>query len=177
MISRMTAECLQDAMREDQPFEVIGRIVPAFQNGEWSFREEIFPASDIKTYPPEEIDYGEIVSREDQAVFLYYEDGKSVGQMILRKDWNRYVLVENLCVSRKSRGRGIGTALLRKAEEWAREAGLRGLALETQDNNLLACRFYQKYGMKIGGVNTMLYRNLDMPFRNETAVFWYKILE
>ena len=73
----------------------------------------------------------------------------------------------------KFRGQGIGTALINQAMAWAKEKGLKGLALETQDNNLLACRFYQKCGMKIGAVNTMLYRNFSKPWCDEIAVFWY----
>ena len=42
--------------------------------------------------------------------------------------------------------------------------------VETQDNNLLACRFYEKCGFVIGAVNTMLYRNFN---NEEFAVFWY----
>ena len=48
-----------------------------------------------------------------------------------------------------------------------------GLALETQDNNLQACRFYQRIGFRLGGVNTMLYKNFRKPVRDETALFWY----
>lgn len=51
--------------------------------------------------------------------------------------------------------------------------GPAGLALETQDNNLQACRFYQRMGFRLGGVNTMLYKNFRKPVRDETALFWY----
>ena len=63
-----------------------------------------------------------------------------------------------------------GKALIQKAMEWAKNSNLQGLALETQDNNLLACRFYVKCGFVIGAVNTMLYKNFD---NEEFAVFWY----
>ncbi len=64
----------------------------------------------------------------------------------------------------------VGTGLIHKASEWAKNAKLNGLALETQDDNLLACRFYAKCGFIIGAFNTMLYRNFD---NEEFAVFWY----
>ncbi len=51
--------------------------------------------------------------------------------------------------------------------------GPAGLALETQDNNLQACRFYQRMGFRLGGVNTMLYKNFRKSVRDETALFWY----
>jgi hypothetical protein len=51
--------------------------------------------------------------------------------------------------------------------------GPAGLALETQDNNLQACRFYQRMGFRLEGDNTMLYKNFRKPVRDETALFWY----
>ena len=81
--------------------------------------------------------------------------------------------IEDICVSASYRGNGIGTALIQKAVQWAKEKGLCGLALETQDNNLLACRFYAKCGFSVGAVNTMLYKNFEKPWSDETAIFWY----
>ena len=71
---------------------------------------------------------------------------------------------------RSARGQGVGTGLIQKAVQWAEDSGLQGLALETQDNNLLACRFYAECSFVIGAVNTMFYRNFD---NEEFAVFWY----
>ena len=81
--------------------------------------------------------------------------------------------MEDISVAAEHRGRGVGTALMQRAVEWAKEKELCGLALETQDNNLLACRFYKKFGMEIGAVNTMLYKNAPKPWCDEIAVFWY----
>jgi hypothetical protein len=54
----------------------------------------------------------------------------------------------------------------------AREKGMKGLALEAQNINILAGRFYRRMGFSIGAVNTMLYRNLGLK---ETAIYWYKL--
>ena len=54
---------------------------------------------------------------------------------------------------------------------WAQHQNLHGLMLETQDNNLIACKFYHNCGFKIGSVDTMLYANFENNF--EKAVFWY----
>ncbi|MHC0169872.1 N-acetyltransferase, partial [Enterococcus faecium] len=53
----------------------------------------------------------------------------------------------------------------------AKHKNLHGLMLETQDNNLIACKFYHNCGFKIGSVDTMLYANFENNF--EKAVFWY----
>ncbi|WP_258013807.1 hypothetical protein [Paenibacillus polymyxa] len=48
---------------------------------------------------------------------------------------------------------------------------MKGLTLETQDVNLLACRFYLKNGFEIRAVDTMLYSN--SKYKDEKAIFFY----
>ena len=135
--------------------------------------EELYDRTVLKRYPNDDCDYAAYLDNPDKAVFLAYADGKCAGQIVLRKDWNRYAFIEDICVSASYRGNGIGTALIQKAVQWAKEKRLCGLALETQDNNLLACRFYAKCGFSVGAVNTMLYKNFEKPWSDETAIFWY----
>ena len=164
---------LADVNLANEPFEVIGRIVPELRNGIWSWREEISGESWEKRYPSDDCDYSAYIGNPDKAIFLAYMDESCIGQIILRRDWNSYGFIEDICVSRAARGHGVGTALIQKAIEWSKAAGLDGLALETQDNNILACRFYAKCGFSIGGVNTMFYKNFRQPYCDETAIFWY----
>lgn len=83
----------------------------------------------------------------------------------------KFASIDRLIVLESSRGKGIGTALLNKAREWALQKGMQGFTLETQDVNLLACRFYLKNGFDIGAVDTMLYSN--SKYKDENAVFFY----
>jgi GNAT superfamily N-acetyltransferase len=48
------------------------------------------------------------------------------------------------------RGRGIGSTLFDRAAAWARERGYRLLAVETQNINVPACRFYMGKGCRLG---------------------------
>lgn len=104
-------------------------------------------------------------------IYLYYQDDKCVGKVKLRKNWNRYAYIEDIAVCKGFRGQGIGSALINISIEWAKHKNLHGLMLETQDNNLIACKFYHNCGFKIGSVDTMLYANFENNF--EKAVFWY----
>ena len=104
-------------------------------------------------------------------IYLYYQDDKCVGKVKLRKNWNRYAYIEDIAVCKDFRGQGIGSALINISIEWAKHKNLHGLMLETQDNNLIACKFYHNCGFKIGSVDTMLYANFENNF--EKAVFWY----
>ena len=169
-IVKINHQNLIDINKANQPFEIIGKIKPTYADGIWSYTEELYEQSYMKAYPNDTFDYAAYINNHDKAVFLAYSDTECIGQIVLKRDWNRYAFIEDICVANSARGQGVGTDLIEKAAEWAKNTGLKGLSLETQDNNLLACRFYAKCGFIIGAVNTMLYRNFD---NEEYAVFWY----
>ncbi len=167
---KINQENFEHINKANQPFEIIGKIRPVFANGIWTYTEEIYEHSYTKTYPNDTWDYDAYIDNPDKIIFLAYSGAECIGQIVLRRDWNKYAFIEDICVAKSTRGQGIGTGLIQKAVEWAKNFNLKGLALETQDNNLLACRFYAKCGFVIGAVNTLLYRNFD---DDEFAVFWY----
>ena len=169
-IVKIDQQNLKDINKANQPFEIIGRIRPAFADGLWTYTEELYERTYMKVYPCDTCDYAVYIDNPDKTIFLAYSGSECIGQIILKRDWNGYSFIEDICVAKSARGQGIGSALIQKAIEWAKNSGLKGLALETQDDNLLACRFYAKCGFIIGAVNTMLYRNFD---NEEFAVFWY----
>ena len=138
-IRKLSIANISDINKANEPFEIIGRIKPSFADGKWEYTEELYAAPYIKAYPNEDCDYSEYMEASDKAAFLAYSDGECIGQVILRKDWNQYAFIEDICVAKAARGKGVGSAMIRKAVEWAKEKKLCGLALETQDNNLLAC--------------------------------------
>lgn len=173
-IVELTEALLPDMNRANEPFEIIGRVCPALKDGQWSYTEALDERPSEKTYPVDETDYRAYIGSPDRAVYLAYEGKACVGQIVLRRDWNRYAFIEDIAVARAARGQGVGTALMRAAEAWARKRGLAGLALETQDTNVWACRFYVRQGFALGGVNTALYRALGS---SETALFWYRRLD
>lgn len=173
VIVKLNSDTLKDMNKANEPFEIIGKLKPTFVNDEWTYTEEIYDYSYLHSYPNEDCDYSLYIENPDREVFLAYSDKECIGQIVLKKEWNKYALVEDICVSRTSRGKGVGTALIQKAIEWAKGKELDGLSLETQDNNLLACRFYSKCGFVIGAVNTMLYKNFSKPWSDSTAIFWY----
>jgi len=171
MIIEMTSENLHDVNKANQPFDVIGKIVPTFIDGAWSFSEYNYADSYEKTYSNHEEQLEDYIDSPDKVVFLYYDNRECIGEVILRKSWNNYALIENIAVSKSHRGKRVGKQLIQKSVEWAKSKNLSGLVAETQDINLLACRFYSKMGFQIGAVDTMLYANIDKS--GEKAVFWY----
>ena len=169
----LNRERIQDANPTNEPFAMIGRLVPTYAEGKWRWTEELLAVPREKVYEDEARDWTEYIAKPDKAIFLCYLNGQCAGRIVLHEAWNRYAFIEDLDVKRVFRRQGVGTALMERAKRWARERGLGGLALETQDTNLIACRFYQKCGLEIGAVNTMLYKNMPAPACEDIAIFWY----
>ena len=60
----------------------------------------------------------------------------------------RLWILNDLFVSPGARKRGVGVALLQRAEEFARQTNAKGLELETWVNNIPAQHLYEKCGWK-----------------------------
>ena len=110
---------------------------------------------------------------EESGLMVVVEDeGKLLGAMEVEpSDWNNAATIWNVLLSPAARGKGVGRRLIGWASVWAREHGYRALLLETQSNNVAACRFYQSCGFQLVGFNTMLYTNDDIG-RQDVALFW-----
>lgn len=137
--------CLGQA---NEPFTIVGRVVPHFGDGVWSWTEELFAESYEKAYPRDDLGWDRYADKPNKAIYFYFVKGVCVGQVVLRANWNQYCFIEDIAVVRDYRGQGIARKLLEQARIWALERDLLGFMLETQDVNLLACRFYQRYGLK-----------------------------
>jgi ribosomal protein S18 acetylase RimI-like enzyme len=78
----------------------------------------------------------------------------------LRLDvWSRRAQVEELTVTGRYRGQGVGRLLVSAlAERARREPGARCLWLETQNINYPAVQFYRRVGFRLCGLDDTLYR-------------------
>lgn len=108
----------------------------------------------------------------DRALLAVRDAEGWAGYLLLGEHWNGYACVEDLGVEARHRRRGVAQRLMEAAVTWARQRGLAGLMLETQDTNVPACRFYQHVGFELGGIDRLLYSAQD-GLQGETALFWY----
>lgn len=100
-----------------------------------------------------------------------YRDGKWLGVALAQEQpWNRVLNVWELHVDTVCRRQGIGRSLLDELAQRARAARLRALAVETQNTNVAAIRFYRKAGFSIEGLDLSLYANNDLG-TGEVAIF------
>lgn len=156
----------------NEPFSIIGKVLPEFYNGIWSFEEELYDTPSEIRFPDDKLDWSAYVDSSEKIVLLAIHEDACIGQIRLVKDWNRFAYIENIAVKKNFRKSGVGHLLLEAAETWAKEQSLIGLSLEAQNDNLIACRFYAKEGFVLGGVDTLKQSanpNIDL------TLYWYKI--
>lgn len=98
--------------------------------------------------------------------------GRLVGMVDVEQEvWRDAAWVWNIAVDRSYRGKGLGRELMEHIIAWGRRRGLRAIILETQTNNWSACRFYQRLGFQLTGIDDHYYTNQDVANR-EVALFW-----
>ncbi len=98
------------------------------------------------------------------AVYVAEEDGLIVGRLSIARDQHpasRHVADLGLMVAAAHRRRGVGTALLEAAVEWARQAGVRKLELHVFPWNKAAIALYDRFGFVREGYRRGHYRRGD----------------
>lgn len=110
--------------------------------------------------------------RSDCAELVAEDEGRLVAVYDLETlHWNNTGWLWNLLVDAGYRRQGIGRALFQRGVSWARKRNLRALLVETQTNNVPACRFYERMGCHLVGINDHYYTNRDLE-AGEVAIFW-----
>ena len=170
-IVKYDKDTIQYLPHDEQPFNIIGKLILLYDGNEWITKEELFEDCKEKTYPNDVYDPLVYIDNDDEVAFLAINNGELVGSIRVCKRWNGNAFIDDLKVDRIYRNNGIGKMLIDAAVKWSKEKGLNGLSLETQAENLLACRFYLKYGFEIGGIDTMVYTN--PLYKRETALYFY----
>ncbi|MBU6452913.1 MAG: GNAT family N-acetyltransferase [Cyanobacteria bacterium REEB67] len=108
------------------------------------------------------------------------DDGNRVGGAVIAYDTIAVNMIDraeqavlwDLRVAPDYRSRGVGLMLFQAVEDWARQKGCSELKIETQNNNVAACKFYARRGCTLGGINRFAY---PASF-DEVQMLWYKKL-
>jgi GNAT superfamily N-acetyltransferase len=108
-------------------------------------------------------------------------DGQRVGGAAVAYDTPSLDLLEgrsdlaalwDIRVAPSARCRGVGSALFEAAEAWACTMRCRHLKVETQNVNVVACRFYASQGCILRAAHRGVYPEL----LDEIQLLWYKDL-
>lgn len=70
------------------------------------------------------------------------------------------------------KGQGVGQQLFNMAKEWSKEQGFKQMKIECQNNNVHACRFYQKQGAILGKIDEYAYYKYE-DVKDEIQFIWY----
>ncbi|EJN05638.1 GNAT family N-acetyltransferase [Phyllobacterium sp. YR531] len=172
VLKQLTTELVDDADVIDGSFQVDSCLVLSAVNGNVDF--SIAPTEPrIKTYErDDQDDLASYIETDSKLAMIAYEKEKPAGLLLVSENWNGYALIDNIKVDIHHRKAGIGRMLIDAAAGWAKTRGLPGIMLETQDNNVNACLFYQRYGFILRGFDTGIYSAIPAT-RHETALFWY----
>lgn len=119
-------------------------------------------------------DDGVVASNPEESMLAVVRgEGRVVGYIVVSRAWNHCAQIDDVAIDRAHRRTGMARALMDEAVRWAKARGLSMIRLETQSNNVAACRFYEKYGFRLGGFDRYLYVAIPARERPEVALFWY----
>jgi GNAT superfamily N-acetyltransferase len=127
-----------------------------------TFRPARLPRSTRVLYPRSSDTLLESWNRHSSFLVAEY-DQEVIGYVNAREEASlEAAWIADLVVDRAFRLKGIGTALLRAAREWALEHKLRRLIVETHTKNHPAISFLQKRGLILCGYNDLYFPNQDI---------------
>ncbi len=127
--------------------------------------------------PPDEAFFIGQMIRESSSLALVGEaGGELVGNVLVsreRSSTSDHLGTLSICVARDWRDVGVGTALMRAAQEWGRRAGLVKVALGVFPDNLRAIAVYEHVGFEREGLRRRQYRAEGGAFRDEVLMAWF----
>ena len=174
-IQEIGPHTLQDVNQCDGTFAIDSKMVLHAEKNVITYTMDSV-AQYNKRYPIEEMDASTYVSNPNRTIFFAYIDGELAGQIRVIKYWNAYAYIADIVVDVRYRKQGVGKALIERAIAWAKSGGFPGMMLETQNNNVAACRLYESCGFVLGGFDGYLYKGLNRTM-DEIALYWYLIFD
>ena len=173
LIFEADRQTIQQVKKEGSSFPVHSKLVLSAKEGRIGYTIQDVP-SYTKQYGMEEFDPDSYLDHPDKVILFAYVDEELAGQIRLRKSWNGYAYIDDIAVDENYRRQGVGRKLLQSAIARAKEKGFPGIMLETQDNNVQACKLYESCGFVLGGFDLYAYRNFP-KVKDEIALYWYLI--
>jgi ribosomal protein S18 acetylase RimI-like enzyme len=154
---KITEETKAALQLPNEPFELFGQMIVHRKDNQWLHETKLFDQVETMTFPNEDYDF-ELISQRGFALGAYHNN-KCIGLAIYQYDWNKYLFLHDLKVTRAFRKQGVAGELIKEGQKYAAALGYEGLYTIAQDNNLAACKFYLKQGFEIGGLNTHDYQH------------------
>lgn len=126
--------------------------------------------------PSEAFFIGEMIRGDGSLALVAEADGELVGNVLVsveRSLVSDHVGTLSICVAHDWRDSGIGTALMRAAQVWARQRGLAKVALGVFPDNDRAIAVYEHVGFVREGLRRRQYRGPNNTYRDELLMAWF----
>lgn len=143
----MTEKPLAPAWKDyDFPDNAPHKLVDAFDLSQWQI---------IAAYDGEKRIGGALIAFNTPGIHML--EGKS-----------DLAVIWDIRVAKTHRGMGVGSQLVEACKKWARDRECHTLKVETQNNNVSACRFYASMGGTLSNLNMNYYAD----FPDEVQLIW-----
>jgi RimJ/RimL family protein N-acetyltransferase len=112
------------------------------------------PDERLSTIREQRDEIREIISRDNQTIFVAEKDGQLIGYLTAcggRYQRNRQTIYIITGILQGYTSQGIGTMLFEEMERWAKEKEIHRLELTVMVHNEAALAFYKKMGFEIEG--------------------------
>ncbi|HEX2221348.1 MAG TPA: GNAT family protein [Candidatus Limnocylindria bacterium] len=132
--------------------------------------------ADATSQPAEAFWIAEMIRAGESLVLVAEAPGRIVGNLLLTPERgvvSDHVATLSICVADGWREVGIGSALVRAAQEWAREHGVAKVQLGVFPDNGRAIAVYERAGFVPEGVRRRQYRSPSGGFRDELLMAWF----
>jgi RimJ/RimL family protein N-acetyltransferase len=126
--------------------------------------------------PGEAFFIGEMIRGAGSLALVGEAGGEVVGNVLVSRERSAitdHIGTLSICVARGWRDVGMGTALMRAALDWARDAGLGKVALGVFPDNERAIAVYEQVGFVREGLRRRQYRGEGGIFRDEVLMAWF----
>lgn len=125
--------------------------------------------------PSEAFWIAELIRGAEHLALIAESDGDVVGNVLVNVDRTAttgHIGMLSILLAQGWRDIGIGSELVRAAQDWARERGLRKVSLGVFPDNARAIAVYERCGFVHEGVRRMQYRSGE-DFRDEVLMAWF----
>ena len=128
------------------------------QNGDFDRLNELFIEMLMTIYNTEQVDGYEagymdrFFDGRDDWVCKVTDNDKIVAFLSIEvhhEEDEEYIYLDDLSVTKSYRNKGIGTSLIKKSEEYAKEIGIHSIYFHVEKSNVSAFRLYKRLGYTI----------------------------
>jgi RimJ/RimL family protein N-acetyltransferase len=126
--------------------------------------------------PSEAFFIGEMIRGEDGLALVAEAEGEAIGNVLVTIERNvvsSHVGTLSIVVAEAWRDVGIGSAMVRAAQDWSAERGLLKVALAVFPDNERAITVYEHAGFEREGLRRRQYRADHDELRDELLMAWF----